>query len=298
MTFESNYPLVAKVLNGLDADIVAAQAKVDPKPAYFSALIARSPFISDAPWGDVQSDPCCLIVNDHYLGYNIPLPPIDKALVIEPGLMATEAFDKWKLAQDGYNLEINIGDHFYTNLKRWFYEIFNNSSEIVPVSIYHPQSIVAFLLFGTPLKPLGERFSQQDWNDRGYDGLFSESLYDLTKFTTLVNSMAGNANPDEILINGKVIRIMENFRGRDNNVGEYWHRNQHFMGSWSAIATPGWQFMAQATYSQIFGWLFSKANASLQKLVLDNNWLPRIRLLSYSAAYSNYVWCYALTKRA
>lgn len=289
---ESNYPAVVAALTAIYKKMDEQTARYDGKPLFVNAK--TYPSVLNKTFGNQTLDQTvtAISLNDVFIGYDQgkflyqDMPPN-----VEPGVMTRESVDK---------LTLNLGGRFTSipsnglaMLHDFFFGLYGRRSDVIFTRILHPESIVAYILTGEPIKGIWER-SKDDMITESLTNFPVASRFNVEAFRRYMAAFPENADVSLIKINGENYRINLNNIRVDAFSGGIFDRNSRTFGTWSTFPSDGDYLYGINVAGTIIGILDNTLTGSERDKFRTGQWEKRIRYLCISAAMSNYTFSYLL----
>lgn len=288
---ESNYPDVVRVVSAMLAQFDAQAAKYPDKPLAIN--VKEYPAVQNSTIGNKLLDQvgCALSLHDVYLSANQSQMVLNNnPLQIEPGAMAKESVDKILL--DLGHRNISVPSNGLDLLYNLFFGVYGRRSDLIVTNIYHPESIVAYILNGTPLVPIWQR-AKSDMISQSVNNYPVAAKFNVAAFRAYMNRFDNTVDIKDFYINNQKFTINLNADRVDFESGGIWDRNSRTFGTWSPFPKDGDYLYGINLAGFILGLLDNQLTVSADRIKFkQQNWERKIKYLCLSAAMNAYTYSY------
>ncbi|QFP93115.1 hypothetical protein [Serratia phage PCH45] len=289
---ESNYPDVVRVVTAMFAQFDAQTAKFPGKPLFLN--VKEYPAVQNAAISNKSLDQTgyAMSLHDVYLGANHSKMDLNvNPLHIEPGAMAKESVSKVmiELGRRKMSIPHNGTDLLY----KLFFSIYGRRSDLVVTNIYHPETIVAYILTGLAPTTIWNR-AKSDMISQSLNNYPVAAKFNVAAFRTYMAKFDATMDINDIYINNQKFKINLNSDNINLEDGGIWDRNSRTFGTWSPFPRDGDYLYGVNLAGFILGLLDNQLAGTDRTKFKQQNWEKRITYLCLSAAMNAYTYSYIM----
>lgn len=287
---ESNYPDVVKIVTGVFDQMDAQTAKY-PGLA-LPVNVKQYPSVLSSQIGNQSLDEvmCAMALHDVYLGSRQSKMSLDDhPLSIEPGAMAKESSTK-TLIELGRR-ECSIPKNGLNLLQEFYFSIYGRRSDLIVTNVYHPESIVMYILNNTPLVSIYNR-AKSDMITQALTNYPVVAKFNTAAFKQYMAKFTASHQINDIFIRNQPYKINLNDRKIDLSSGGIWDRNSRTFGTWSPFPKEGDYLYGINIAGFILGKLDNELTGNDRVLFKQQHWEDRIYALCINASMNAYAYSY------
>lgn len=290
MAISSNYPKVVDTLTLLVNTMDQQSAKFPNRPLFFNVKEFPGVLNNTIGQGRLDQTAFAIMLNDVYFSYvEEPTRWGTHPIIVEPNPMSDESI---KLVEYELNRRnVSIPTSGTMELKRFFFMLYGRDSSAIVTKIYHPESIVAHILWDEPLVPIWER-AKPDMITQSLNNYPVATKVNVNAFRAKMAQYSSNMDVNDVLIGTEKYRVnLNNIRVDDLN-GGLWDRNSRTFGTWSSFPKDGDYLYGINIAGAILGVLDNTLAGVERQHFKNNQWENRIRYLCLSASMNNFTFSY------